>query len=385
MIESCRNTLANMDHGDKNQRASSLQMTIHQVVNEWLGDPIDERSLEKAFDTLVACCNGKYDVVNHVEVLCDMYRALLVTSFLLRLEYRHSPEVSQRLEGSVERCFLLLQILVAAPTPEDLVHKMPTSRYPLLNALLEEPLIPMCPTDRQELYIAAMSTSNYAFRYVGYPTAVLAKSCKLVPTMAMSIMIERKRYSLQEWIAAGCITSGIVLFNLSRISSVPEEKQDSLHGLILLIISLAMDGFLGSCQGLLKRSDVEGTRRPPTAMETMLYVNLYALVWIIPMAIQTGEWTEGMSRLDEIKHGMFLLNAAAASGQIFIFLTLTWFSPLVCTTITTTRKFFTILISVLHFGHVFNATQWSAIGLVFGGLYIGIANQARGKPKEKVA
>jgi solute carrier family 35 (UDP-galactose transporter), member B1 len=234
-------------------------------------------------------------------------------------------------------------------------------------------------------YIAAMSTSNYAFRYVGYPTAVLAKSCKLVPTMAMSIIIERKRYSLQEWIAAACITTGIILFNLSRISSVPDKKQDSLHGLILLIISLAMDGFLGSCQGLLKRSDVEGTRRPPTAMETMLYVNLYALVWIIPMAIQTGEWTEGMSRLDEIKHGMILLNAAAASGQIFIFLTLTWFSPLVCTTITTTRKFFTILISVLHFGHVFNATQWSAIGLVFGGLYVGIADQARGKPKEKEA
>jgi hypothetical protein len=185
-----------------------------------------------------------------------------------------------------------------------------------------------------------MSTSNYAFRYVGYPTAVLAKSCKLIPTMVMSIFIERKRYSLQEWVAAGCITTGIVLFNLSRISSVPDEKQDSLHGLILLIISLAMDGFLGSCQGLLKRSDVKGTRRPPTAMETMLYVNLYALVWIIPMAIQTGEWTEGMSRLDEIKHGMILLNAAAASGQIFIFLTLTWFSPLVCTTITTTRKFF---------------------------------------------
>jgi hypothetical protein len=155
MIESCSSTLATaMGNGDKNQWASHLQTTIHQVVNEWLGDPIDEKNLEKAFDTLVACCNGKYHMVDHVEVLCDMYRALLVTSFLLRLEYRHSPEVSQCLEDSVERCFLLLQILVAAPTPQDLVHKMPTSRYPLLNALLEEPLIPMCPTDRQELWLS---------------------------------------------------------------------------------------------------------------------------------------------------------------------------------------------------------------------------------------
>ncbi|KAI2510894.1 UDP-galactose transmembrane transporter [Fragilaria crotonensis] len=232
-------------------------------------------------------------------------------------------------------------------------------------------------------YIAAMSTSNYAFRYVGYPTAVLAKSCKLIPTMFMSIFIERKRYSLHEWTAAGCITLGIVLFNLSRLSSVSDDKQDSLHGLILLFVSLCMDGFLGSCQGLLKRSDLQGKRRPPTAMETMLYVNVYALVWIVPVAIQSGEWADGMSRLDEIKHGMILLNATAASGQIFIFLTLTWFSPLICTTITTTRKFFTILISVLHFGHVFTPAQWSAVVLVFGGLYTGIADQARGKKKVK--
>jgi hypothetical protein len=145
--------LAIMGNDDDNLSTSQLQKTIHQVVIDWLGDPIEETSLEKAFDALVACCNWNHDVVDHVEVLCDMYRALLVTSFLLRLEYHHSPDVCQCLEDSVERCLILLQILVAAPTPQDLVHKIPTSRYPLLNALLEEPLIPMCLTDRQELWM----------------------------------------------------------------------------------------------------------------------------------------------------------------------------------------------------------------------------------------
>jgi solute carrier family 35 (UDP-galactose transporter), member B1 len=232
-------------------------------------------------------------------------------------------------------------------------------------------------------YIAAMSTSNYAFRYVGYPTAVLAKSCKLIPTMAMSIIIEKKRYSLKEWTAAGCITLGIVIFNLSRLSSKGSDQRDSFHGLILLFISLSMDGFLGSFQGLLKRFDVGGRQRPPTAMETMLFINLYAILWIFPMAVLTGEWSDGISRFDEIRYNILLLNAAAASGQIFIFLTLTWFSPLICTTITTTRKFFTILISVIHFGHVFSWTQWIAICLVFGGLYIGILNQARRRVSSK--
>ena len=43
------------------------------------------------------------------------------------------------------------------------------------------------------------------------------------------------------------------------------------------------------------------------------------------------------------------------------------------TTITTTRKFFSILLSVRAFGHVFSAVQWTSIGMVFGGLYLEIA------------
>jgi UDP-galactose transporter B1 len=48
------------------------------------------------------------------------------------------------------------------------------------------------------------------------------------------------------------------------------------------------------------------------------------------------------------------------------------FSPIITTTITTTRKFFTILLSVWTFGHAFNASQWTAIGLVFAGLFLVI-------------
>jgi len=230
-------------------------------------------------------------------------------------------------------------------------------------------------------YIAAMSTSNYSFQYVSYPVAVLAKSCKLIPTMVVSLIVERKRYSVQEWLAAACICGGIVLFNLSRTTSksgMGDQSKDSSHGIFLLLVSLCFDGFLGSCQGLLQRADRLGSKRPPTPMETMFFVNIYSLIVLVPMAVHSGEWDNGISRLDEIKEGLFLLNAAAASGQIFIFLTLAWFSPLICTTITTTRKFFTILLSVIHFGHVFSWVQWSAISLVFGGLYIGIVSKARG-------
>lgn len=52
------------------------------------------------------------------------------------------------------------------------------------------------------------------------------------------------------------------------------------------------------------------------------------------------------------------LSLASAAGQNFVYFTITSFNPLVCTTISTTRKFFTIVFSVLFFGHPIEASQW---------------------------
>ena len=67
---------------------------------------------------------------------------------------------------------------------------------------------------------------------------------------------------------------------------------------------------------------------------------------------------------------LLLFAVASAVGQNFIFYTLGNTSALTCTTITTTRKFFTILASVVLFpgrNHV-NPHQWAAVATVFGGL-----------------
>jgi UDP-galactose transporter B1 len=223
-------------------------------------------------------------------------------------------------------------------------------------------------------YFVAMAASNESLRYVTYPTAVLAKSSKLIPTMVLGYLVERRHYNRHEWLAAACITSGVILFNLSR-APAEEQGENSTYGILLLCLSLVMDGLLGSCQGLLKKSTF-----PPTATETMLFVNLYAAAFFIPLSVYTNEWNQGWQLLRTnatIRHDILWLNAAAACGQIFIFLTITWYSSLMCTTITTTRKFFTILLSVLHFGHEFTRVQWTSVALVFAGLYTAIVSKAR--------
>ncbi|KAL7545859.1 hypothetical protein ACHAWF_009212 [Thalassiosira exigua] len=256
-------------------------------------------------------------------------------------------------------------------------------------------------------YLSAMAASNESLHYVSYPTCVLAKSSKLIPTMIVGWLVDQwrswrrnnsrsdgahchrsgKTINAMEWIGAALITVGILSFQYIQLHkqdhshSGKEVKGDSPYGLCLLGFSLFMDGLLGACQSTLKRKDDNATvappiHRPPSAMETMLYINLYATLMLLPASHCMGQLRQGMNML--LSSGgrksmlLFQLNLSASLGQVFIFLTIHHFSPLTCTTITTTRKFFTILLSVYKFGHVLGVWQWISVGLVFGGLYLEI-------------
>lgn len=238
-------------------------------------------------------------------------------------------------------------------------------------------------------YVFAMIGSNEAMRFVPYPVAVLAKSCKLIPTMTMGTLIERRSYSVQQWSASVMITVGICLFNYARLPQNSQQHQQILHndrywkGMALLFMSLIMDGFLGACQGILKRSGQEGLR-PPTAVETMLWINFYSLFLLFPLAVTTGQWSDGTQLLMDnvhLRYSVLIMNIVVSMGQIFIFLTITWYSSLMTTTITTTRKFFTILFSVLYFNHSFSVWQWLSIVMVFSGIYLSIVGGKNSSPQ----
>lgn len=275
-------------------------------------------------------------------------------------------------------------------------------------------------------YFTAMTATNESLAHVSYPTAVLAKSTKLIGVMIVGFVLERRSFSHQEWFSASLITLGIVIFNLSRMNMIGNnhgsntsndddtpKQEDSLYGLGLLAYSLFMDGLLATCQNRLKQgnkmadnattSSKGGSQRmyrPPTAFETMLWSNAYASVFYVPLSIYTGQFSNGMSLLFptvppipsgtnkalSARRTIAILNIAAAIGQIFIFITIQLFSPIMCTTITTTRKFITILLSVWSYGHSYTHIQWGCIFLVFGGLYLGImfkVQVARSKSAKK--
>ena len=71
---------------------------------------------------------------------------------------------------------------------------------------------------------------------------------------------------------------------------------------------------------------------------------------------------------------LVLFSLCSAFGQIFIFLTIRTFDSLTLSTVTTTRKFFTIVASVVVHGNVLNPKQWFAVLIVFAGLSLEVVD-----------
>ena len=84
-----------------------------------------------------------------------------------------------------------------------------------------------------------------------------------------------------------------------------------------------------------------------------------------------------LSRRGQAGVDILVFCACGAVGQLFIFHTIKTFGSLANTIITTTRKFFNILLSVVWSGNPLLPRQWVAVALVFIGLAVSSIVKSR--------
>ncbi|XP_019560644.3 solute carrier family 35 member B1 homolog [Aedes albopictus] len=235
-------------------------------------------------------------------------------------------------------------------------------------------------------YLLAMISSNMALRWVAYPMQVVAKSAKPIPVMLLGVMFGRKSYTLQKYMFVLLIVIGVVLFMFKegKTSSSPLEKEGM--GQLLLAMSLIMDGLTGAVQERMRQHS------SPSAQHMMLAMNGWSTLLLIPALFITGEAMEFIAfatKYPQMLGHLATLALAGALGQLFIFMMVSSFGALACSVVTTTRKFFTVLCSVLLFGNSLSSRQWMGAVLVFTGLFadmfFGKKGAAAGKspPKSK--
>jgi len=117
-------------------------------------------------------------------------------------------------------------------------------------------------------------------------------------------------------------------------------------------------------------------------------MNLWSVGIVGAALLVTGQLIDAIRFCTEFPSSFYLMliySILSAFGQIAILITVFRFDSLVLTTITTTRKFFTILASVIWFGHHINATQWLGVFLVFLALGLNMYYSYLSKKKKAKA
>uniref|UniRef100_A0A5B6Z4Z7 Putative UDP-galactose transporter 3 isoform 1 n=1 Tax=Davidia involucrata TaxID=16924 RepID=A0A5B6Z4Z7_DAVIN len=179
-----------------------------------------------------------------------------------------------------------------------------------------------------------------ALKYISYPAQVLAKSSKMIPVMLMGTLVYGIRYTFPEYVCTLLVAGGVSAFALSKTSSKTISKlahPNAPLGYGLCFLNLAFDGF------------------------TMAFM----FGWPHASGFEAVQFCK---QHPEAAWDIFLFCLCGAVGQNFIFLTISRFGSLTNTTITTTRKFVSIVVSSLLSGNPLSTKQWGSVVMVFSGL-----------------
>jgi UDP-galactose transporter B1 len=94
-----------------------------------------------------------------------------------------------------------------------------------------------------------------ALAHIDYITYILAKSCKLLPVMALHVTVFRRRYPLYKYLVVAAVTCGVAVFTLHSGShkqkhggGASSHSGQTAWGLLLLGINLLFDGLTNSTQ-----------------------------------------------------------------------------------------------------------------------------------------
>lgn len=215
-------------------------------------------------------------------------------------------------------------------------------------------------------YTVAMISSTSALSYISYPVQALAKSSKLIPVMVGRILGGAK-YSQREYLHVLAITGGISLFFLAEQSkkAASSGPESSITGVLLLLLSLTMDAITGPTQDSISET------YHPAVMSMTFWINFFPAIVMGAYISLTGELASSIAfcqRHPEIVPELIMYCVLSAFGQSVIVWALFRFNSMTVTVITTTRKFCSILASVVWFQNTLGIWQWVGVLLVFAGI-----------------
>ncbi|KAL7549440.1 hypothetical protein ACHAWF_012707 [Thalassiosira exigua] len=240
-------------------------------------------------------------------------------------------------------------------------RKAPLKSYPLLTACL----------------FASSSLSNLSLGYINFPTKVVFRSCKLVPTMIIATVVNKRAFASYEYLCALSICAGLVLFALADYALDPLKY--SPVGLALVSGSVVADAILPNAQ---ERLFAAGSSR----LEVTVYSNLFSLVGMTVVTLGNGTLFPfvRLIGIDSTLASYFAVYTVLSYVSISCYMTLVKrFGGVAAVVLTTARKGMTLALSFLLFPKGFSWMYVHGSLLVLGAVMVaGICKKMTMRSKE---
>uniref|UniRef100_A0A0N5BNQ1 Adenosine 3'-phospho 5'-phosphosulfate transporter 1 n=1 Tax=Strongyloides papillosus TaxID=174720 RepID=A0A0N5BNQ1_STREA len=209
-----------------------------------------------------------------------------------------------------------------------------------------------------------------ALKFVSFPTQTVCKASKVIPTMIMGRLLRKEKYSKEDYAMAVCLAFGAAVFLLSQnnptTTSSLTEHSTTISGVILMAGYLGFDAYT-----LNKQKQLFDTKPKLSKYQMMLGVNLFsAVLCTVSLLEQSTLFSsiEFMISHHTVARDAFLLSFTGSIGQIFIYMTIERFGPIVFAVIMTIRQILSIVLSTLYFNHGLSVIGIIGLIIAFGSI-----------------
>jgi len=237
-------------------------------------------------------------------------------------------------------------------------RQAPLSAYPLLTLCL----------------LSSSGLSNISLNYINFPTKVVFRSCKLIPTMLIASIIHKKVFSALEYVCAAAVCAGLILF-----AAADWDLSPSFHpiGLALVSLSVCADAFLPNAQeGLFKL----GSSR----LEVTLYTNIFTLAIMTVSTFFSGDLVATLNQMMNNRQLTIYFSIYTFIAYIAISFHMNVvkrYGGVAAVLVATGRKAMTLILSFLLFPKGFSWFYPAGAVLVLGGLLVSSLSKIQSRRK----
>lgn len=220
--------------------------------------------------------------------------------------------------------------------------------------------------------LASSALSNMSLNYINFPTKVVFRSCKLIPTMIVASVIHRRVFASVEYACAMAVCAGLVLFAAADWELAPSFNP---IGLAFVSLSVCADAILPNAQ---ERLFHLGSSR----LEVTLYTNIFTLAAMTITTLVSGDLLGALHQTLQSRQLMIYFSIYTFVAYLAISLHMSVvkrFGGVTAVLLATGRKGMTLVLSFVLFPKAFSWFYPVGAVLVLGGLLASSLLKVRGR------